>query len=249
MPNILTLECSTSTCSVALQIKEHCTSLIEHTPQTHSQKILPMIDQLLAEQALTIKQLDAIAFGRGPGSFTGLRIAASITQGLAFAADLPVIAVSSLATLAQSSVDEILKSTTQKLSGSDYILAVLDARIDEIYGAWFQCDEHGAMVACSDEFLLSPELVAFPQHLTALATPNSGARWFAVGSGCAYGAADFAKGSGKTLTLLSQCNAAFPRIEPDAKSMLILANAAWQRGEYVSAEQALPIYLRDKVTG
>ena len=114
---LLALETATEACSAALAIDGDICERFEVAPRGHSQLILPMVDELMAEADIAIEQVDAIAFGRGPGAFTGLRIAVGVTQGIAFGADLPVVPVSSLAGLAQGCV-------------SDSVLAAIDARMD-----------------------------------------------------------------------------------------------------------------------
>jgi tRNA threonylcarbamoyladenosine biosynthesis protein TsaB len=169
MTAILALDTSTEACSCALAIDGRVHESYVVAPQQHAALVLPAIAALLREHALTVDGLDAIAWGRGPGSFTGLRIAAGVTQGLAFAADLPVISVSTLASLA---LDAWL-ATQQK-----YVLACLDARIDEVYWGLFEiCD--GLPVAIGDEQLSKPE--AIPAGCLGRA-PS----WVAAGNGLVY---------------------------------------------------------------
>ncbi|MFZ4702392.1 MAG: tRNA (adenosine(37)-N6)-threonylcarbamoyltransferase complex dimerization subunit type 1 TsaB, partial [Candidatus Methylumidiphilus sp.] len=121
---LLSLETSTEACSAALYLDGEITERYQLAPQQHNKLILPMIQSLLAEADLKLHQLDALAFGRGPGSFTGVRIAAGIVQGLAFGADLPVAPVSTLAAMAQEVFAE---------SDSQYALPCIDARMGEVY--------------------------------------------------------------------------------------------------------------------
>ena len=102
---LLALDTSTEACSVALWHKGEKTYLDELAQRTHTKRILPMVDELLANSGINLKQVDALAFGRGPGSFTGVRVGAGIAQGLAFGADLPVIAVSNLTAMAQAAFE------------------------------------------------------------------------------------------------------------------------------------------------
>src|SRR3989338_484571 len=143
MTVILALDTSTEACSCALQVRGEIIEDYAVIPRQHAQNILPMIQQLLHKAGLTFAQLDAIAFGRGPGSFTGLRIAAGVAQGLALASDLPVLPVSTLAALAlQGHAD----------TGDSALLACLDARIDEVYWAWYSI-ENGLPVLQGEEVL------------------------------------------------------------------------------------------------
>jgi tRNA threonylcarbamoyladenosine biosynthesis protein TsaB len=121
---LLALDTSTEACSVALWHKGEKTHLDELAQRTHTKRILPMVDELLANSGINLKQLDALAFGRGPGSFTGVRVGAGIAQGLALGADLPVIAVSNLTAMAQAAFE---------LHQAENVAAAIDARMNEVY--------------------------------------------------------------------------------------------------------------------
>ncbi|MCW8941987.1 MAG: tRNA (adenosine(37)-N6)-threonylcarbamoyltransferase complex dimerization subunit type 1 TsaB, partial [Gammaproteobacteria bacterium] len=128
---ILAIDTATEACSAALYIESEApdagiTSEYQLAPREHSRLILKMIDRLLSQAGIAVAELDAIAFGRGPGSFMGLRIAAGVVQGIAFAHDIPVIPVSTLKTIAQRAYE---------LTGSKNVLAAIDARMDEVYWA------------------------------------------------------------------------------------------------------------------
>ena len=126
---ILAIETSSAACSAALSVDGEVVERDALAPRQHAALILPMIESLLAESGCAVGELDAIAFGRGPGSFTGVRIAASIVQGIAFAADLPVIPVSTLAALAFGAMRE---------SSVPRVIAALDARREEVYWACYE---------------------------------------------------------------------------------------------------------------
>src|SRR5688500_11990575 len=147
MAIILALDTSTEACSCALFINGVIAEDFEYCPRQHAQRILPMIHALMARHEVGFAQIDAIAFGRGPGSFTGLRIAAGVAQGIAFAADLPAIPVSTLAAIALD-VHESLPAT--------YVMSTLDARIDEIYWGLFRFED-GLPVLLDQEYLCKPE--------------------------------------------------------------------------------------------
>lgn len=204
---ILALDTSTEACSAALWVDGHTVERYEWAQQKHSQFILPMLDSLLAEAELTLNQMDALAFGRGPGSFTGVRMGASIVQALAFAYDLPVVPVSTLAALAYP----VQHSA---------ILACIDARMEEVYCAAFNGSSY-----------LMPETLCRPEEIIL---PEIEGSWYGVGSGCARYIIDKVQ--------------IIPDTYPHARDIALLAVDAYQRGELVSAENALPVYLRDQIT-
>ena len=217
---ILALDASTEACSVALLTDGGIHDRQEIAPRRHAELILSMVDAVLMESNHKLKDLDALAFGRGPGAFTGVRIAAGVTQGLALGADLPVIPVSSLATLAQGAVD---KSTT--------LFAAIDARMGEIYWAVYESAEDGVARLLSGEQVSDPDAVD-------IATD---APFFGVGTGWGTYRANLKKLFDKQITGIA------PERYPLARDMLPLAVKQWKNGDFVSAERALPVYLRDKV--
>ncbi|WP_224718210.1 tRNA (adenosine(37)-N6)-threonylcarbamoyltransferase complex dimerization subunit type 1 TsaB [Pectobacterium versatile] len=221
---ILALDTATEACSVALWNEGEIHSLFEICPREHTQRILPMVQQVLADSGLTLKDLDALAFGQGPGSFTGVRIGIGIAQGLALGADLPLLGVSSLATMAQGAF---------RLTQATQVLAAIDARMGEVYWGCYQRNADGSWQGESEEAVLKPEQV---QALTAA---RSG-EWATVGTGwetypelVSHSSLVLAKGD----VLL-----------PQAQDMLPLACQLWQAGKAVSVENAQPRYLRNKVT-
>lgn len=224
---ILAIDSTTEACSVALINGQEVQSLYELAPREHSQRLLPMVDQLLAQADISLSQLDAIAFGRGPGSFTGLRICVGLVQGLAFGADLPVIAISSLAALAQTAVDEGLTTTQQ------VIAAAIDARMDEIYWQCFR-QQQGLVVAVDDtlnEQLTTPEQLILPMQPAELTDI------VAVGSGWQYA---------ERVPNQSYC-IADALLLPKASAVARLAQRDWQQGISLPADQAAPSYVRNEV--
>lgn len=216
---ILALDTATSRCSVALMAENDVRELSADAPRVQAETLLPMVEQLLSEAGLTLASLDAVAFGRGPGAFTGLRVAASVAQGLAFGASLPVLPVSDLAALAAGA---------GRLHGARQVLACMDARMQELY--WCAYNVEGNSV-CP----LVPESLSRPEEVKA---PQEGP-WFGAGSGWdAYPVlvGRFTDLSGRDGSLL-----------PAAGDILRLAAGAFRRGEAVSPERAQPVYLRDKV--
>lgn len=225
---LLAIETATDACSAALSIDGEIHERFELAPRAHTELILPMIDELLAEAGTTISQLDAMAFGRGPGAFTGVRIAVGVTQGIAFAADLPVVPVSTLATVAQG-------------ANADHVLVALDARMDEVYWGAYQRNAAGLMMLLGEECVSPPAQVPLPEG------SFSGKKaWTGAGGGWAtYQSA-----------LLQRCATQLVAVEtawddmllPHAGDVALLGVAGFDAGQAVSAEQALPVYLRDKVT-
>ena len=214
---LLALDTATEACTVALSIDGQVLERFERRSQ-HSEHLLPMIDSLLAEPQLALGQLDAIAFGRGPGSFTGLRIGAGVAQGLAFGADLPVVPVSSLATLAQG-------------QAGDRVLAAFDARMQQVYWSAYRRSGDRLMELEGAEQVLAPAAVPRPE----------GDGWVGAGSGWdAY--------AGPLKEQLGSCLARWiPAQLPHARDMIPLAAHALRAGRALSAEQALPLYIRDDV--
>ena len=214
---ILALETSTEYCSVALwqggAVIERC----ELIGQKHSEVLIEMLNELLCAADVKLTQLDGIAFGMGPGSFTGVRIACAVTQGLAFGANLPVVGVCTLQALAEA-------------SGQPRVIAALDARMGEIYHAVYE--KHDDLwTTVSEPCLCKPEDAPLMM----------GEDWFGAGSGfAAHGAALQARYAG-------QLRAADGTLIPQAAAIAALGAAQFKLGRGVDAAEALPLYLRDKV--
>lgn len=227
MTRILALDTATEACSCALNLDGRIIEDFAVMPRRHAQSILPMIRSLLQSQGLGFGDLDAIAWGRGPGSFTGLRIAAGVTQGIAFAARLPVVSVSTLAALALQHYSE---------HRHDHILACIDARIDEVYWACYRMQE-------SEPRLIGDEQLTTPEQLPVewMRLVFDGAGIAAAGNGLLY-RARFPQ------ELRERLIAEAPALLPAAGAIATLAAASFAHGEVVSAEAAQPLYLRDKVT-
>ena len=150
---ILAIDTATEACSAALYLGGEITRQYRVAPRQHSHIILPMIDQLLAESGVRVAELDALAFGRGPGSFMGVRIAAGVTQGIALAWDLPVVPVSTLAAIAQTAYSE---------TGATRVLSAIDARMNEVYWAAYRLSDNGCMHLVGEESVIAPGQVAKP---------------------------------------------------------------------------------------
>ncbi|CAH0533282.1 tRNA threonylcarbamoyladenosine biosynthesis protein TsaB [Vibrio stylophorae] len=221
---ILAIDTATENCSVALMIGDQVIEQSLLAPREHTQKVLPMVDQTLAQAGLSLQQLDAIAFGRGPGSFTGVRIGIGIAQGLAFGADLPLIGISTLQAMAQA---------TYRLHQAEHVLAAIDARMNEIYFG------HYARQANGDWLIQGEELVLPPQDLSA-ALPTLAPNTLRVGTGWDA----YAEQLQDVMAQSQACEVLYPQ----AQDMAMLAQYRWQAQDMVAAELAEPTYLRDKVT-
>lgn len=219
---ILALETATEACSAALALDADIRERFEVAPRGHSALILPMLASLLDEAGIGLTQVDALAFGRGPGAFTGVRIAAGVAQGVAFAADLPVVPVSTLAALAQ---------TAATSHAETHLLAAIDARMDEVYwGAYVR--DAGGLVRLQGE-----EAVLPPGHTPAV----EGSTWRGVGSGWSTYGEILAARHGHSLA--GQDAAVLPR----AAAVARLGAAAFAAGGACDPAQAQPVYLRDRV--
>lgn len=214
---LLVIDTSTEWCSAALWLDGRVHARRVLAEQRHSSLLLPMVDELLRETGLALRQLDGIGYGAGPGSFTGLRIACAVTQGLAFGADLPVVGVSTLESIAEQ-------------TGAEKVLTVLDARMAEVYWAAYQ-REGEAWRAVAEPQLALPESVMVP----------AGGDWVGAGNGFV------ALGEVLRPRLTAQLARIDDTLMPDAAAMAPLAARAFERGEAMDAALAAPIYLRDKV--
>jgi tRNA threonylcarbamoyladenosine biosynthesis protein TsaB len=216
---ILAIDAATEGCSVALLVDGKVTAKYEFAPQRHSQILLPMVDDILKSANLTLAQLDCIAYGQGPGSFTGVRIGVSIAQGLAFSADIKVIGISSLATMAQQVIAE---------QSAPFVLAAIDARMGEVYFGLYQ--NVGGLAT-----LVETEGVYKPCDLPNFELDGA----YSAGSGWqTYESEVVAKFSVTT-----------SKVEfPSAEFMLPIAAAQFSQGLGGTAEKAQPNYVRDEVT-
>ena len=223
---LLALDTSTEACSVALWHKGEKTHLDELAQRTHTKRILPMVDELLANSGINLKQVDALAFGRGPGSFTGVRVGAGIAQGLALGADLPVIAVSNLTVMAQA---------TFELHQAENVAAAIDARMNEVY--FSQVKREKVRSELEEFFQWNPvieEQVCQPEKVLE---QLSGLTAYRVGTG--WGAYPQFKDSGLEGSDI---------ILPSAQYMLELALTDYAQNKVISALEIEPVYLRNEVT-
>ncbi|WP_204479341.1 tRNA (adenosine(37)-N6)-threonylcarbamoyltransferase complex dimerization subunit type 1 TsaB [Aeromonas veronii] len=220
---ILAVDTATEACSAALLVGDKLFSRWEEAPRDHTRKILPMVQAVLEDAGISLSDLDAIAFGRGPGSFTGVRIGISVAQGLAFGAGVPLIGISTLAAMAQGAY---------RLDGAEQVLTAIDARMNEVYFGRYELID-GRMQLVGDEVVSEPAALVDVRGKLA-------DRVTCVGTGF--------ETYGETLSGLADELADSQVRFPAAEDMLPLARAAWLAGEAVPVEQATPVYLRDKVT-
>ena len=221
---LLAVDTATEACSAAILVDSEIKQKFEIAPRKHAELILKMVDELICDAGISLKQLDALAFGRGPGSFTGIRIAAGITQGLGYAANIPVIPISNLAALAQSAADK-----------HKNIFSAIDARMNEIYWCKYNTLADGTVTPTCDE------AVSLPEQTTV--TSDDSIDYFGVGSGWKT------YGDLLTTTLNHKITGINPEALPQSKDILTLAKRDFERGNYVDVDKALPVYLRNKVTG
>jgi tRNA threonylcarbamoyladenosine biosynthesis protein TsaB len=214
---LLAIETATEACSVAVLVDGAIRERFEIAPRRHAELTLPWAGELLAEAGVAKSQLDAIAVGRGPGAFTGVRLAIALAQGIALALDRPLLPVSTLAALAMR-------------ADGDRILAAIDARMGEVYLGAFERDGDG-VVALAEEVVVRPDLATVP--------PGDG--WRGVGTG--FGAVDGALQAHLGARLVAVDASALPHAADVARLGALL----YARGEWVAAERIEPAYLRDNV--
>jgi tRNA threonylcarbamoyladenosine biosynthesis protein TsaB len=223
MTKILSLDSSTDACSVALHLDGTTTHIFELAAKSHTQRLLPMVDEILRAANCSLHDLDAIAYGRGPGSFTGLRICMGVVQGLAFGANLSVIPISTLQAMA-------VGFATENPNNELPLVVALDARMEEVYWSAFASEPQAeALVA---EYVMNPAQVCEQEFVK-----NLQKKFIAIGPGWHYPA----------LQTIAPAQIILDA-HPNAKDILPLAVAAFNRGEQMSVLDAQPVYLRDSVS-
>lgn len=235
--NILAIDTSTEACSAALLTENRVIEKYQYAPQQHSELILGMIEELLEHSDLRLKDLQAIAFGRGPGSFVGVRIATGVAQGIAYAGGLPVLPVSSLAAMAQGFID---KQAPLEKNRTERLLVAIDARMQEIYWAEYKRDASGLVQLVGQEVVSAPNQVNIsnPESL-AQKTETNRAHYFGIGTGWETYRSEL---SGRFHT--DDINA---QVYPQARDILPLALKYYHEGVRVPANLAAPVYLRNQV--
>lgn len=217
---LLAIDTATERCSVALYEDGEITERSADTPRGHADLVLPMIESVLAEKHLLLNQLNGIAYGRGPGGFTGVRIAIGVVQGLAFGARLPTVGISNLAAVAQ-----------QVASTDDRIWVCMDARMGEVYWGVFDCDASGLVREVAPEQVAAPDRALLQVEGFATITTLAGTGFGAYPQLCTA----FPK------------TRQFPSALPRARDIALLGVSELQHGGGRSARDAQPVYLRNQV--
>ena len=220
---LLAVETSTEACSVALSIDNEIIERFRLAPREHTRLILPMIDELLAEAGISLQNLDGLAFSRGPGSFTGVRVATGVIQGIAFGADLAVVPVSTLGAMAQACFDQTKETVC---------FTAMDARIGEIFWGVYQKSSLGFAELVGEEAVILATNVLYSQNLDF---------GFGVGSAWSVYAQELSK---QLQQVLKGFDASYL---PHAMSVARLGVIGFEQGLAVPVELAMPVYLRDKV--
>lgn len=224
---LLAVDTATENCSAALLIEGELRVRERLLERGHAAHILEMVDALLAEGGTVLGALDAIAFGRGPGAFTGVRLAAAVTQGLAFGAELPVVPVSDLRALAQRAIE--------LPAGCTRVLASLDARMHEVYFGAFTRSSEGLAASAGEEQVAAAADVRLPPGWTSAE----------AGDPCGVGPGFNAYPELRQLLGSGSCAG---DLLPRAQEIIRLAVAEVRAGRVLPPEQALPLYLRNNVT-
>jgi tRNA threonylcarbamoyladenosine biosynthesis protein TsaB len=224
MSRILAIETASDACSVALGDNQNIWVRDAEEPRQHADLVLGFVREVLSDAGLRVHDLDALAFGCGPGSFTGVRIATAVVQGLALGCELPVVPVSTLAALAHGA---------HRQFGGQHFAVALDARMSEVYFGAYTVAAVGNAKAFSDECV---------RPMAAIELAGSVASYTAVGSGWAE-YLDQVPASASAIIAQT-----YAELLPHARDVLALASVAFARGEVVSAQAAQPVYLRNRVT-
>jgi len=223
MPTILALETSSDACSVALLNNQGVFEQTVISPREHTQRLLPMVEDIIKAHNTALKDVDGIAYGAGPGSFTGLRICLSVAQGLAFGVDRPLLCVSSLLAMAATAYRK------QTVDIGAIVIPVVDARMHEVYWGAYRVEEGGHLAPLLEESVSAPEVCA--QFIESLA----GETLLALGSGWQYEA------------LSTLANAELDAY-PSAYDVAVIGSAQFAAGELVNPLDASPSYLRNEVS-
>lgn len=227
--NLLALDTSSEGCSAALYADGVITERFEIAPRGHTRLLMPMVKDLLAESSLAPADLDALAFACGPGSFTGLRIATGVVQGLAWGLDVPVVPVSSLAAVALGAIERM------DLTGNDRVAVAFDARMGEVYWGCFECRD-GLPALLESERVCAPSAVALAGN-----TADDLTRWFGAGHGWAF-RDDMPEAVSERVVSVDEA------LIPKAAWVARLAVIDAGQGKTVPAAQAQPVYIRDEIT-
>lgn len=242
MSHILAIDTSTDACSVAISTPSGVHQTLSVSPREHTQRLLPAVESLLAQHELSLSQCDAIAFGAGPGSFTGLRIGLSTAQGLAYGADLPLIPISTLKAMAYSAIrlqglvgKAQAVGQNQQGEGSDggyTVIPMLDARMNEVYVSAFHVDTQG------DVRRLMADAMSAPEQAALFDMPRD-SQLYGVGSGWLY----------PCIQERFDCQAQYDTyFYPHAYDVALLAADDYQSGNVESPLTVTPTYLRNEIS-
>ena len=223
MSRLLAIETSSEACSVALGFDGEVLQRSYHEPRRHAELLLPSVSELLAEASVSLSQLDAIAFGRGPGSFTSLRIGIGVVQGLAWGSELGVVPVSSLAAVARGA------AKAHDAPEGTMVVVAMDARMEEVFHACFRVGESGSPVLTDIEAVGDPGSIIIPDKSNVIAAGNGFQRYDALRA------------------MSSEFDAVFPDQWPCAVDVLTLATEWLVDHEPLPAHGAQPLYIRDNV--
>jgi len=216
---ILAIDTSMDACSAALLIDDAIFSKYEYAPKQQTKRILPMLENLLSDCELALTDLNLISFANGPGGFTGARIAAAVTQGLALGANIPVLGISTLQAIAQG---------IYRQYNAPNVLVCLDARMQQVYWSVYQLGEKQIMEA------VVPDNIYYPDHIPSISLQN----YFATGDGW------LSFGEKIKQQLQITIDKVIEDFNPHAEDIAHLAKVQFLKGHFYSAEQALPIYLK-----
>lgn len=221
MSVILAFDTATNACSAALLVNNRVFAHFKVAPREHAAILLPMIDALFLEAGIERSALEAVAFGQGPGSFMGVRIAAGVAQGLAYGLNIPAIPISTLQVIAQTAYEEHACET---------VLAGWDARMQEMYWGAYQLGDNGLMQRVTVDVMQAPHDVCAPEGV-----------WTACGNAWDVYREDLPK------TFLKTVRDVLPDVYPKASAMLPIAKALLAKGDVVNAIEVEPVYLRKEV--
>ena len=227
---LLALDAATEACSVAIKTPNEVFEYFEECPQQHSQKLLPAVETLLSQAKLSLSELDGIVYGCGPGSFTGVRIGVSITQGLAFGADLKVVGVSNLAMMAQEAITQ---------HDAKYVVTAIDARMSEVYFAIYKNSNGMAEPVIKDVVCKPDNIGKILSSLSEDELQDINENSYAAGTGWETYKSELQEHIPAQLTDIRL---------PNVKFVFGIAEQLFAKGEATVAEMAQPNYVRDEVT-
>ena len=226
MTTILSIEAASDSCSVALQIGNEIIQKLEAAPRMHSRLLYPMLNSIMAEAGISPNKLDSVAFVHGPGSFTGLRIAAATAQGIGFACDVPLIGISTLQAMAQQAFNE---------NNQSHVISVMDARMNELYLGHYKLDTETNLMVKQQDDRICAQSIEFNE--LSIQVDNSPVY------GCGHG---FKLTDKLSKTLLDACHTIDAEQILEAKAFLPLANSLFDQNKTLLPEEVELVYLREQ---